>query len=328
MNFFNELLTNSHNGDYTNILDVVYKHFSKFKNCEVIIQNISENKSNIIVKWGKPELLINAHLDTVPPANGWITAPYKLAKKDNYYYGLGTCDTKGNIYAISEALKIVEPKNLMLLFSVDEESNSIESGITHFLKSEYAANIKHAIVCEPTNNIVADSHKGYYSFFLKSLAESKHSSESAYLYNNAIYKLGKYFKPIIEAGYNLGTIHGGLAGNIIAPDCCLLISIRSNDEYDLVLKNLNSILDDKIIIESKTILPALKRKLEIKEGNQIGGLDFWTEASLFFEKGIDSVIYGVGDIKQAHSPNEFVSKDSLDKGIEFFINLIKSENEK
>jgi acetylornithine deacetylase len=349
MNFFKELLVNSHDGNYLKIVDIIAHHFSQYTSCEIIVQNITYNKSNVIVKWGNPELLINVHIDTVPPANGWISDPYELVEIDDNFYGLGTCDTKGNIFAISEAIKFVTPKNLMLLFSVDEESNTIESGVTHFLKSDFAQNIKQVIVCEPTKNLVEDSHKGYYSFYLKAYTDSKHSSETEYLYYNSIYKIGKYFKTLIEEGYNLGTIHGGIAGNIIAPDCCLLISIRSNDDYEFVFNNLKSILGDEIIIETKTILPALKCKSlsvesEIiinhnfsqssklsnlgKEWNQSSSLDFWTEAALFNQKGINAVIYGVGDIRQAHTPNEYVSKDSLFKGIQFFIDVIYRENEK
>ncbi len=334
MKFFRELLVKSHDGNYYKIVEVISNHFRGFDNCEVVIQNISGNKNNVIVIWGKPELLINAHLDTVKPSSGWHTNPYELTVKNDNYYGLGTCDTKGNIFAISEALKCISPKNLMLLFSVDEESNSVESGVTHFLDSTYEDNIKQVIVCEPTNNLIADAHKGYYSFYLKAKATSRHSSESAYLFDNAIFKLGKYFKPLIDSGYNLGSIKGGMAGNIIAPDCCLLVSIRCFNDFEEVLSDLNNVFEDEIIIEHKTILPALNSKINKRESvcfnQEINSepLEFWTEASLFNKKGINSFIYGVGNIRQAHTPNEFVSKISLDKGINFFIEVIKGVNNK
>ncbi len=331
MKFFNELLTNSHDGDYTKITDVITRYFSQIDNCEIIRQDISGNKSNIIVRWGTPELLINAHLDTVPPGSGWDTAPYELTDGGDRYYGLGTCDTKGNIYALYEAVKTVPPRNLMLLFSVDEESNSIESGVTHFLDTGYVNNIKHAIICEPTNNIIRTSHKGYFSFYLKANGRSGHSSETELLFDNAIYKLGKYFGELLSSGYNLGTIHGGTAGNVIAGDCMLQVSIRTFKDHPAVINDLEKILGKEIEIQSKTLLPALNATLFyiVSLGPvDTEPLEFWTEASLFSNTGIESMIYGVGDIKQAHRANEYVTKASLEKGIEFFINIINYENMK
>ncbi len=329
MNLFEKLLTNSHDGNYDNITEIISCYFRKLENCEIIIQSISENKCNVIAKWGNPELLINVHLDTVKPCFGWNTNPYKLIDKEGNLYGLGTCDTKGNIYAIYESLCQITPKNLMLLFSVDEESNTIESGVTHFLNTEFVSGIKRAIVCEPTNNLIADSHKGYYAFYLKTNTISRHSSNEEHLFDNAIYKISKYFNKLIKDGYNLGKISGGSAGNIIASECLLHISKRSENEFESIYDNLKKILGKEVLIETKTVLPALKSKkgkdnLIFKA--DLESLNFWTEASLFQLQGIDSIVYGVGDIQQAHTANEYISKFSLEKGIEFFKEVIKNEN--
>lgn len=331
MTFFNDILINSHDGDYSEIVLRIAKRFSQFHNAEVIIQKIAENKSNIIIKWGEPELLINAHLDTVPPSKDWTQNPYTLVEKDNYLYGLGVCDTKGNIFVLSEAIERCTPKNLAVLFSIDEESNSIESGVSRFLGTNLADKIKRVIVCEPTGNLVAYSHKGYYSFYLVSRAESRHSSGSKYLFHNAIAQMGNLFEPLLQAGFNLGTISGGTAGNIIAPECKLLVSIRSLYSCEHEMSRLQSIVASNAVIETKTILPALTES-ELRyeyPGKSIDiPLEFWTEAPLFKNRGISPVIYGIGNIEQAHIADEYVSRSSLEKGIKFFINVINQENNK
>jgi acetylornithine deacetylase len=41
-------------------------------------------------------------------------------------------------------------------------------------------------------------------------------------------------------------------------------------------------------------------------------LGFWTEAACFAERGIDAVVYGPGEISQAHAANEFVTIADLE----------------
>ena len=42
-------------------------------------------------------------------------------------------------------------------------------------------------------------------------------------------------------------------------------------------------------------------------------LPFWTEAALLAAAGIDCVVYGPGDIAQAHAPDEFVPVADLER---------------
>lgn len=326
MNFFNELLVNSHSGDYSNINDVILKYFKRFKECEIILQEVAKNKHNIIIFWGNPKLLINVHIDTISPTPNWLTNPYELYSKNDKLFGLGTCDTKGNIYAIYEAIQRIKPQNLMLLFSVDEETNSIESGVTFFLKSSLCAEIKRVIVCEPTDNIPSISHKGYCSFFLKTSILSRHSSNTEFLNDNAILKMSKVMGKLVDKGFNIGKIEGGKSGNVIAPDCTMLISIRSYENSEVILNNVLEIVDNEIKVEIKTYLPPLNQDNVLINNQKYGTIDFWTEASLFSNSKINSIVYGIGNIKQAHTENEYITKESLEKGIDFFYNLIKSEN--
>ena len=53
-------------------------------------------------------------------------------------------------------------------------------------------------------------------------------------------------------------------------------------------------------------------------------LDFWSEAALFSEHGIDAVVIGPGDITQAHAADEFVTLADLDWGVELMKKLFES----
>lgn len=48
--------------------------------------------------------------------------------------------------------------------------------------------------------------------------------------------------------------------------------------------------------------------LNLPIGNAV---DFWTEASLFSQAGYCAMVYGLGDIRQAHAADEWVSLQQL-----------------
>ena len=64
----------------------------------------------------------------------------------------------------------------------------------------------------------------------------------------------------------------------------------------------------------------LADELGLPVGNAV---DFWTEASLFSAAGYTALVYGPGDIAQAHAADEFVSIEQLDACMAFLAGLAK-----
>jgi acetylornithine deacetylase len=54
----------------------------------------------------------------------------------------------------------------------------------------------------------------------------------------------------------------------------------------------------------------------------LGPLDFWTEAALYQERGIDAIVIGPGDIARAHAADEFVPLEDLDWAVELYRALL------
>src|ERR1022692_4817466 len=69
-----------------------------------------------------PRLVLNAHVDTVPANSGYSSPPHLLVRRGDRLHGLGTCDIKGAIAGVLEALA-TGPVNrsVGVLFSGDEE---------------------------------------------------------------------------------------------------------------------------------------------------------------------------------------------------------------
>ena len=139
--------------------------------------------------------------------------------------------------------------------------------------------------------------------------------------------------------FNVGRIEGGIKANMIAADCQLSFGFRplpgqSSDSIISELERISTQSQSQPIdsqIEQATVftksfegpsLPssnrefanalndsqALASKLSLPIGRAV---NFWTEASLFSEAGYTSLVFGPGDIAQAHTADEWVSIDQL-----------------
>ena len=51
-------------------------------------------------------------------------------------------------------------------------------------------------------------------------------------------------------------------------------------------------------------------------------VNFWTEASLFSEAGLDAIVFGPGDIAQAHGADEWVTLEELERVANHYIRII------
>ena len=77
---------------------------------------------NLLFAWGAPKVLFCTHLDTVPPY-----IPPSFDKEASMVRGRGTCDAKGQIFAMWEACKALESKGydgFGLLLLAGEETGS------------------------------------------------------------------------------------------------------------------------------------------------------------------------------------------------------------
>jgi len=327
MEFFQELLTDTYSQNYDGIVRIISQKLMAL-GATVVIQEYKDSgtgKKNVIGIFGKPKLVINCHMDTVPPSGEWETNPLELTEKDGKLFGLGTCDTKGNIYAVLKAIEAIQkeggkPGNLMLLFSCDEEAGDEHSGVTEFLDSVHAKEIQYAVVCEPTELKFVNKHKGYSSFMITVKAKPGHSSIKA---ENAIVNAAHLIIELDKAGFNVSNIQGGVRGNITADHCQFKASYRGYDDSRKRLRNIVGHFQGSIDIENRfTGIPFHNEVdfLGLSDGIEVG---FWTEAALFQEKGICSLVFGAGSIQQAHAENEYVEKKQIEEAVEKFKNIVE-----
>lgn len=135
----------------------------------------------------------------------------------------------------------------------------------------------------------------------------------------------------------IGRVSGGIATNVIADKCQVDWEMRpvQISDADFVKSSINRLVEHDLLPAMRAVHPdadivthvlgevvglepmpqseALKLVAELTGANGTDVVCFGTEAGLFQEIGIPTVVCGPGSIEQAHKPDEYVDLDQLDQ---------------
>lgn len=306
---------------------------------------------NLIVKIpGKSSehsLIFVCHMDTVPTSSAWETDPFILEENGGKLYGLGTCDTKGGVAAVIEAVFTLTDKpayDTYLVFDGDEEEYA--SGIKKYKKSGLPKNA-HFIFIEPTDQEVMIAQRGVLSATIVTHGKSQHASLATVEKNekeSAIYKMARVMDLLMQDGrqaqmerddllgtnsQNFGIVQGGTGGNVIPDTCKLVIDRRLLPSRipEKEVKRIMSLLkesDSSVEITEVDTAPGFFTNSQVPfvqyvlnsvkpffSKAKLGPFIAWSEAGLFANKG-DVIILGPGSLSgQAHVANEYIEAQEL-----------------
>ena len=135
-----------------------------------------ERRPNLVVSMGDggPALVLNAHLDTVPPQD-WKEA-FEPCERAGRLFGRGTCDAKGQVAAAFLAMKAIcesgaSPRGRVELQLVVEEETG-GNGTLALLRR--GGRMRGAVVLEPTSLDVCPAHRGCFWFRARTRGEEGH----------------------------------------------------------------------------------------------------------------------------------------------------------
>ena len=297
----------------------------------------------VYARFGQPRLLVNAHLDTVPPNADWSSDPFVPRIEGGRLYALGAADTKGAAAAILSALAGARPRDTGILFSGDEEFSSVvmRAFVAGPLRT---AGLERAIVCEPTNLKVGVRHRGFIAFEVGLSGPGGHSSQADTLpaplallsrIAVALDDWGRTKRGEGPPGFpgiclNIAKLDGGIAFNVVPAQGKLLVSVRPppgaaveviREEIERIARGIAA---DAVVTFVRLNAPFATRDLAgfgPLLGNAVRApidLGFWTEAALLAANGVDAVVFGPGAITQAHAPDEWVMLDELHQARDVF----------
>src|SRR5690606_33522148 len=290
---------------------------------------------------GTPKYLFNVHLDTVPDSPAWSADPHVMRRLDDRVVGLGVCDIKGAAAALLAAANAGDG-DAAFLFSTDEEANDPRC-IAAFLArgpQPYEA----VLVAEPTMGEAVLAHRGISSVLMRFAGRAGHASAALDPSASALHQAAQWgaraldhvqslaharFGGLTGRRFNIGRIEGGIKANVIAPAAELRFNFRPLPSMDIdgLLAGFAGLAQPAAAhfeetfrgpsLPSGDVSRAEEQRLAARDvadalGLPIGNaVDFWTEASLFSAGGYTALVYGPGDIAQAHTADEFVTLDQL-----------------
>jgi len=128
--------------------------FLKKNGFDVELMPVENNRCNLIATKGSQKkcILLFGHLDTVPPYN-YKKDPYKMEINGDKITGLGSWDMKAGLAIIMSAASRSQLNRLgvKIVFSVDEENNSLGSHIVYSKK--FLENVVLAITPEIVDEV-------------------------------------------------------------------------------------------------------------------------------------------------------------------------------
>ena len=304
-------------------------------------------------------LLVASHLDTVP-IDGMEIEPFDPRVEGGRLYGRGSCDTKGGMAALIDALELVLEDgslrcNLIVVGEADEELGSAGAqAVLHHLESRPP---DWMIATEPTDLRVVTHHKGIALVDLVARGIACHSSDPA-LGRNAIVSLSHAVVALEELASELserrdpvlgrptlsvGVVGGGHSPNIVPDRAWLTLdrrllpgedpeSVRAEIEGCLHKRELENVVVDSCSLEKPALatdaeappVRACQRALA-REPLPIdaAAVAFGTDAGLFAERGIPSVVMGPGSIEQAHTSREWVEVAQVETMARLFRRMLE-----
>lgn len=320
-------------------------------------------KVNIIGKKGEGYggMAYFGHTDVVP-ADPWFTKEHGAFSpiiKENKLYGRGSCDMKGSIACMMAAVEQVSEaelkKPIYITCTADEEIGY--GGAKHVAQNskyyrEMVDGESHGIIGEPTMLEVVYAHKGTYGFVATSKGKAAHSSTREGINANlAIIPFLTEMKKIHDEtendpswhndefapptlSWNIGINDNTKAINITPPQsvCTVYFRPMPGQNAEILIERARKAAEKNGIefdLRSQANSLYVDPKSEfVKEVLQLTGkttprtVSYGTDGTMLSAmKKI--IVFGPGDIAQAHTHDEWIDLDQLEKGTKIYSKLIR-----
>ncbi|MBY9081393.1 M20 family metallopeptidase [Paenibacillus sp. HN-1] len=287
-------------------------------------------------------------------------APHGADISGNRIYGRGTSDMKSGLAAMLLAMMSLRQDgirldgDLLFLATAGEEVDSC--GARMYLDRHSTRDLDGIVIGEPTSGKVALGHKGALWLRITLFGRSAHGSMPEFGLNaveGMMELIGLLHRhalewrtsdPILGTGsLSVNRIQGGVQTNVIPDRCIIDVDIRTVPPQDhaLLMEEIEISLDGM-----KKLNPQYRYEMELlldrsavytdpndelitaaldltgQSRGELKGVPYYTDGSVLHHDGKPPIlIYGPGDEKLAHQPDEWVDIDAYMESITFYREL-------
>ena len=295
-------------------------------------------------------LILAGHTDTVP-ADGNATARVV----DHRLCGVGSADMKGGLAVMLElARTITEPAmDCTFVLYAREEIASAESGLGELfaVRPDLLAGDA-AVLGEPTDAYIEAGCQGTLRLRLVVRGARAHTARP-WMGRNAVHRLAGVLgvfdgyterRPLIDGceyreALQAVAVEAGVAGNVVPDEAVLTINHRFAPDRDAaaaeahVRELLAPYVEDGDELEVVDSAPAaepglhhpLLAALARRSGGRVSAKLGWTDVARFAAHGIPAVNFGPGDSTVAHTRDEYLDREPLDRAWRVLDGLMRDE---
>ena len=286
---------------------------------------VGDGTLNVLLRWSEtPRVVYCSHMDTVPP---YIPPTFT----DDRVLGRGTCDAKGQFYAMYRAcqrLAAAGEKDFALLIVSGEETGSW--GAKAFSKTDFTAPL--LVVGEPTDNCMVSASKGTKRFDLTFTGKAFHSGypehglsavELFVDFMNALRAAGFPDDPVLgPTTWNVGHLVSDNPQNILSPELSCRLYFRTTFASDAAVEAwMRAQASDRLRVEE--IGGDAPARYFTLPGFPTKPVAFGSDAphlTGFAQK----IICGPGTITVAHRDDEFLSLSDFQQAINNYVKIYES----
>ena len=325
---------------------------------------LEEGRSSVIAKIeGEEErnITLCGHIDTVRvKEEDWTKPAFQGLIENGKMYGRGASDMKGGVAAILYAAVLLKrrginlKKTVQLALTADEEWGY--RGAKNLVDGGYFDRTDFLIITEPSNLQVSTGEKGELWIRAKFYGKSAHGSTPEVGVNTIIpgsefvVNITERYEKIFKAdpfwgktSMNIGQFHGGVQVNIVPNYSEIQLDFRVISEEDkekaveLVRKTGEEIakkykvrFTEEIFNYHPPIFTSpdnyyVEKFLQAAGAREVIITKYCTDgATIIPMKRMPFIIFGPGDIAQAHQNDEYIELKSLYRAVDTFIDFLKT----
>ena len=318
----------------------IVEHLAATLRGEGLSPVISGRNLHASVGSGRPALMLNAHLDTVPSSDAWTRDPHGAVVENGRLYGLGSGDDKASVAGMAAALSALAREEIRgtVIFAATCDEETGGEGLEALRREVEPPDA--AVVGEPTNLRVATAQRGLIRIEAVAEGRAAHAARP-HQGENAIYKAMEDVQRLREMAFTkkhpllgLPTVvvtqmQGGIARNMVPPSCRFTVDVRTTPFYD------NDWFVPELRRRIRSQIPTLRGRMfpvETRSDDRLvvaalaatgteEPVGFGGVSDMFHVRDIPCLVLGPGEPEQSHQADESVPLDQVARAAKVYRDL-------